>query len=310
MSAGEEPKWKRFERVIHEIHAQFAPAGATVTIDEKILGHDSQTERQIDVSIRMDVAGYTILIVVECKDKGRPIDVEEMGAFNAKVRDVRANKGVMVSTSGFTASAVTMAGTHGIDTRTYIDTESQDWGGQVAIPVLLKRTDPSAWSAIFSNVAGYYAAFPTNIPFPEIEIYGEDGAPLGTIKTVLARKWNQKQISYDPGTQRAVLGEHFIIKMGARDSHVRIEILMRVKLHYYFGPLPIKVKGLIDEQKGTISTNNILTDFIEPILIEQGKVPGWTEIPNLEELSARPVLTLGYSDILPDGRTAKGIIPD
>jgi hypothetical protein len=35
-----EPKWRRFERAIHQIHTQFAPTNATVTFDDSIMGED------------------------------------------------------------------------------------------------------------------------------------------------------------------------------------------------------------------------------------------------------------------------------
>src|ERR1035438_2870645 len=128
-----EPKWKRFERVVHDIHSQFAPEGATVTMDDKIVGSESGVERQIDVSIRVNIAGYDILIVIECKDQGRPIDLTEMGSFTSLVKDVNANKGVMISSSGYTEAALNMAKARSIEIRTYVDTESTDWRSEVAI---------------------------------------------------------------------------------------------------------------------------------------------------------------------------------
>jgi hypothetical protein len=31
-----DPKWKRFEKIIHAMHQQLAPAGAIVTPDDKV----------------------------------------------------------------------------------------------------------------------------------------------------------------------------------------------------------------------------------------------------------------------------------
>jgi hypothetical protein len=42
------PKWKRFERLIHD---QYAISGATITLDDHIQGQDSKIDRQIDISI-------------------------------------------------------------------------------------------------------------------------------------------------------------------------------------------------------------------------------------------------------------------
>src|SRR5260370_3451483 len=145
-------KWKRFEKLIHQIHPQFAPKDAVVTLDDKIVGYESKVERQLDVTIRAIVAQYKVLIVVECKDEARPLDVGTMGEFASLLRDVKANKGVMVTTSGYTPAALEMARAQGIDTRTYIDTESVDWKSEVTIPVLLTRTKLDSWSVQFSSV--------------------------------------------------------------------------------------------------------------------------------------------------------------
>ena len=134
-----EPKWKRFEKQIHQIHTQLAPQGAIVTLDDKIVGCESKVERQLDVTIRVTVAQYKILVVIECKDEARPIDVGTMGEFASLLRDVKANKGVMISSSGYTPAAIEMARAQGIDTRTYLDTEGVDWKSEVTIPVLLTR---------------------------------------------------------------------------------------------------------------------------------------------------------------------------
>jgi len=86
-----EPKWKRFEKQIHQIHTQLAPQGAIVTLDDKIVGSESKVERQLDVTIRVTVAQYKILVVIECKDEARPIDVGTMGEFASLLRNVKAN---------------------------------------------------------------------------------------------------------------------------------------------------------------------------------------------------------------------------
>jgi len=88
-----EPKWKRFEKIIHQLHSQLAPQDATVKLDDKVVGCESKVERQLDVTIRARIAQYKIFFVIECKDEGRPIDVGAMGEFGSLLRDVKANKG-------------------------------------------------------------------------------------------------------------------------------------------------------------------------------------------------------------------------
>lgn len=86
-----EPKWKRFEKLIHQIHQQFGKD--SVTLDEQLPGFDSKTDRQIDVVIRGVVNQYPILIVVECRDKARPTDVGETESRHGRENVGREGKG-------------------------------------------------------------------------------------------------------------------------------------------------------------------------------------------------------------------------
>ena len=173
-----EPKWKRFEKLIHQIHTQLAPEGAVVRLDDKIIGCESNVERQLDVTIRVSVAQYKILIVVECKDESRPIDVGAMGEFASLLRDVKANKGVMISSSGYTPAAVDMARAQGIDARTYLNTESVDWKSEVKIPVLLTRVKLDAWNVRFSQRPRFPMGSTDEHPFPARRDVSPRMAPL------------------------------------------------------------------------------------------------------------------------------------
>ena len=57
---GGDPKWKKFERVLEEIH-RLKAQGAKVELDDKILGKRSGSMRQIDISIRFDQGFYDYL---------------------------------------------------------------------------------------------------------------------------------------------------------------------------------------------------------------------------------------------------------
>jgi len=236
-----EPKWKRFEKLIHQLHKQFAPENAVVTLDDKIVGCESKVERQLDVTIRVAVAQYNVLIVIECKDEARAIDVTTMGAFASLLRDVKANKGVMISTSGFTPAAIDMARSQGIETRTYVDTENIDWKSEVAIPVLLTRTTIESWSVRFSSVPAIPPLMwgvPTGVPFPFIETFDTDGTPLGPILTLLGKKWNHDETLQQPGQHTVLLSDHVVFNVGGSRYHSKVEAVVNVKRRYYLGPLP------------------------------------------------------------------------
>ena len=65
--------------------------------------------RQIDVAIRSDIAGYPVLIIVECKDYARRVEVGNVDELVGKLNDVGAVSAVLVSNSGFSDKAIARA---------------------------------------------------------------------------------------------------------------------------------------------------------------------------------------------------------
>src|SRR5215472_12571604 len=184
------PKWKRFERLIHQLHEQYGVVGANITLDDHIEGLDSKILRQIDISIRAAVGLYQVLIVVECKDYASPLDVGDVGAFATLKHDVRANKGVIIATGGFTPAAIELARSHGIDTRTYLDTESADWGTDVTIPIALDATKLLGYGFTFTNPRPNPClpmAIPGNVPPHLIELQTPEGEDIGPLILLLGR---------------------------------------------------------------------------------------------------------------------------
>lgn len=328
------PKWKRFERLIHQIHEQYAVVGAKVTLDDRIEGQDSKTVRQIDISIRAEIGPYKVLIAVECKDHAAPLDVGEVGAFATLRNDVRANKGVMIATGGFTLAAVELARTLGMDTRTYLDTENEDWGTDVSVPIILDGTKLVRFGFTFSNVRSHpFLPFtiPTNVPAHLVELQTSEGDEIGPLILLLGQRWNHDDALHVPGEHTVTLTEHAVIRAGGRVGHARIEAHLIVERRLYTGPLGIHLAGFRDEQNESIQTKQLQTDGIEPGLIERGLVPGWRELKEYrnhkvltsEEPGAQTVLidgvplkaffVMGYGDALPETReelaTEAALIP-
>jgi hypothetical protein len=291
-----EPKWKRFEKLIHQIHQQFGKDN--VTLDERLPGFDSKTDRQIDVVIRGVVNQYAILVVVECRDKERPTDVGEVEAFVSKIRDVRANKGVMISTSGFTTAAVEMARTHAITTRTYLDTENVDWKTEVSIPVLMSYTKIDSIGTHFSSVPFKPMALPTATSAGLIKTFSVDGTPLGPVIVLLGKRWMHDNALHKPGEHKFVLAEDVMLESPMGRHHAKISITLLVSEHHYLGPLSISVVGFRDEQEDSITAQEIKTDFLDPTKIMNGELPGWKEIVDGEKIEC--FLRIGVSQTLPE----------
>jgi len=120
----------------------------------------------------------------------------------------------MISSSGYTPAAIEMARSQGVDTRTYLDTESVDWKSEVTISVLLTRAKLDSWRVQFSSVPGFQWEMPTDVPFPFIETFAEDGTPLGPVITLLGKVWNHDEGVREPGEHRVTLAEHALVDAG------------------------------------------------------------------------------------------------
>jgi hypothetical protein len=223
-----------------------------------------------------------------------------MGEFASLLRDVKANKGVLISTSGFTAAAIEMAKAQGISTRTYLDTEDVDWRSEVTIPVLLERTQLESWRVRFSTVPGFPWCVPTNVPFPLIETFAEDHTPLGPVITLFGKAWNHNETLHEPGTHIITLADHVLVKIDGEWCPTKMSAELNVQRRYYLGSLPVKMQGFRDERSGSLITNSLTTDRIEPAKIERGEVPGWTEVGISDDLAVTVMMRMGYIDAVPE----------
>lgn len=135
-----ERKWRRLEKLAAKIYQELQP-DATVKHNDRIYGHESHTERQIDVSIRANVAGHELLVVVQTKDFKRAVNITHVGEFSSVIKDVRASKGVMICNAGFSKKAVAFAKSRGIDLCKVFDAESREWSKDLLIPVVRVHYD-------------------------------------------------------------------------------------------------------------------------------------------------------------------------
>lgn len=291
---GASPKWIEFERRAFEIQKSLSAADAEVRHNESIFGHESKTNRQIDISIRSTVGSYPILIAVECKDHLNPIDVTDVEAFISKLRDVRANKGVMISSKGFTEAARNRAEHNDVDLRRLIDTESVDWGDDVSVPCVLQRTYMASCNVEVHDF--FELPFQTD-KLMALELKTENADRIGTIQNVLQRKWDSKEVPHSLGTHKVTIGTKLFVEFNGAIQKGSIYANVVVEHAFYFGMVPIHFQGFINIKSGGLITRQILTGVISPIAVSKGERQGWRQIDNPLELSHLPAFTIGYFDV-------------
>jgi hypothetical protein len=93
-----------FQDLMASIHQQLA---SPYQVAESEMLPDSSTgqEWEVDLVIRSSIAGYEIIISVECTDSKRPVSVEWVEQMCCKHDDLSTDKLVLISKSGYTEAA-------------------------------------------------------------------------------------------------------------------------------------------------------------------------------------------------------------
>lgn len=80
---------------------------AQIEVGTWVEGPDGR--RDFDVAVRPSANGAPRLILIECKDWGRPVGIAAIDALESKRRDLSASVAIICSNSGFTADALRKA---------------------------------------------------------------------------------------------------------------------------------------------------------------------------------------------------------
>lgn len=153
-------KWLDYQLLAAKIYADLS-GDAVVKHDDHIQGVESGTMRQIDVSIRTKIAGHEILIIVQAKDKKRPADVNIIGEFQSVIKDVRAAKGILICSGGFTEKAKDYARKLSIDLCSIYDAQNRNWKVDLTVPIVWLRYD------LIYGVQCKFKASPDDLPDTE-----------------------------------------------------------------------------------------------------------------------------------------------
>lgn len=97
-------RWQEYQE---EAAALFRSLGLEATTDERLDG--VRGRHDVDVVVRSRRAGLELFWVVECKRRRRPVEKLHVTALAEIVRDLGADRGVLLSEVGFQAGAVRMA---------------------------------------------------------------------------------------------------------------------------------------------------------------------------------------------------------
>lgn len=288
------PKWKRFEDLAAHIQRTLSP-GATVEQNLRVSGRRSGVPREVDISVKTRVGQYELFVAIECKHYRRPVNVKDVEEFIGLVKDVGANKGAMISASGFTPAAKNRASDAGIDLHRLMDAEAHDWQTYVTIPVLVEDRSISAYNLTLSGT-GSILIEPQDSR--TMMLFRADGTPIDIVSNFIADRWNNDQYPKEPGKHvgLALADEETFVRTRGILYKVNVRANIIVEQTFYFGQLPlVEVKGFSDEIRGGLTTTGFET---APINFEEVQRT-WQRVPSREQLAVQPVMVLGVSSHYP-----------
>lgn len=280
-------KWKEFEQLVYQLQQQFS-GDAEVVHDATLPGEDSKTNRQIDILVKRTVGQYPIVIVMECKDYKRAVDVKEVEAFATKLKDVKAHKGALVSGKGFSQAALETAKRHGIDMFRFVDTQSTNWKAYASIPASVEQVLFQAMQFRFSGFTEIPIVF-INPPH-EANIFSPEKISLGILKDLMIKKWIENGIPRVAGTHVVEIVNNGYVGTLEHLCPVTIHGVAHIEKKVFYGPLPVDLVGLKNEQSGGVLTRSFTTEMLNMALLAEGKLDGWSEI-DPKQIAVQPFLT-------------------
>jgi hypothetical protein len=289
---------KELELLVAKIQRSLAPK-AKVTHDARLAGRKSQRQRQIDVLVEDKIGHYGIMIVIDCKDYSRPVDVKGVEEFWGLVDDVGAHKGALVCPKGFTQGAKERALGYQIDLYSPIDSDPHEWQVKATLPALCDFRE-----ALVSFGITHSAPMPFLMPpdfFNNTVVHDENKNPVGTILQTSLKKWNEGRYPTDPGLHKDLkifeCEKTFVDSGYSQLTPIDLTASVIVKSMTFFGQVPVsKISGFKDEQTGGLITNAFTVGLVKPEEVEKT----WLRVNKGDPLPAKPVLEItglvGYAD--------------
>lgn len=170
--------------VYEEILRHEGVENVEVKHNQELKGKSGVTH-QIDVLWRFRRAGIEHLVIIECKNYGRTVELGDVRSFHSVVEDILGARGVLVTRAGFQAGAKDFAQYHGIGLKLLRAPLEEDWEGlikNVGVNITLKFFDRRRQPSINFGVPGQFAtqvagATPKGRGV-DIQLLDKDGNPI------------------------------------------------------------------------------------------------------------------------------------
>ena len=109
------------EQLVQGLERLLAETPVEIRSPDFIVGKNTKTRREVDVSLRCKAGSVDILVILECRDRQSIQDVTWIEQLASKREDVGADKAVAVSATGFSQGAHNLAQLKQIELRSFAE---------------------------------------------------------------------------------------------------------------------------------------------------------------------------------------------
>ena len=140
---------RSLELLVHGLEQLLAKAPVQIRSPDYITGKITKIRREVDVSLRSQVGSVDVLVIIECRDRGKSQDVTWIEQLASKREDVGADKAVAVSATGFSPAARNLARSKQVDLRSLEELEADvvfDWLYAQTVEYRMRHVDAAGVS--------------------------------------------------------------------------------------------------------------------------------------------------------------------
>jgi hypothetical protein len=234
-------------------HCLLGADGASVKTNARLIDRDTDGLREFDALITFRQSHHELLTAIECKDRSRPIGVPELEAFANKCKAAGVHKGIFVSSSGYSETALSKAKALDIKTLSVEEAQRFNWLEITYITQISSRLD------------NFVATIVTDPPLAadarinDFVVMATDGREI-TKEIILqsAGKWVDTQGKLQPGVfhQRLALEEKAGALMIDKTNNNKLKvvhILCEFDVHIIHRQMPLTLNVYQTSDKKLLS---------------------------------------------------------
>lgn len=243
-----------FHRLVHAIERSVVNnPSVRIEAPKMMPNKDTGRLREHDIVLTFTEGHRELLMAIECRDRSKPVGVPDVEQFHSKRERTGIDRGIIVSQTGFTKTAIEKAASYNIGCLSLGEVERFDWCRAPGVDVLTCELAHADVTLMFPGVGAQ-----------DIPIELEDGTPTTeqTFRTCAMRLF---ETYLRANATEGELAKTFVednppvytkLQNGERVRAGRIQIAARYRITHTF--VPLDFHRYFDMAKGTLVADTVV----------------------------------------------------